>query len=269
MDLFGRVIQLQVGGKTVPSILTVYFDIPFDDTEDVNTANIKIYNLSDKTIRGIKNNSSISLFAGYETDIGLIFNGKVKSSETYWSGSDKITEINGIDDVGNYLNKKVVKTFAPGTSASTVLSYLIGEAKLGIGELNPVDNFVYRNGKTLKGTIPTLLKSIVKDTKSKMHINRKRIYIRDPKKGDATGFVIDKESGLIDSPEKIEIEDVGKDDGNKKTEIGWQVNTLLNHKVTVDTIFQLKTKSVNGQFRVRKGRHRCDGSAYYTESEVF
>lgn len=269
MDLFNRVVKVRVSGKTLGEPLTIYFDIPFDDSEEVNTGTIKIYNLSDPTISSIKNNIPITLSAGYQDEYGSIFQGVVKEPETTWSGVDKVTEIVCAEEHRNYLNKKVVKTFAPSTPSSTVLKYLIGEAGLGIGDLSPVTDFVYRSGKTLKGDVSTLIKSIVKDTKSKMHISRGKIYIRDPKVGDATGFVVNKESGLVDVPEKIESEEESKANGEKNTRSGWKIKMLLNHRITVDSIIVLQSKVVSGTFRVVKGRHYSEGDSFYTEAEVY
>lgn len=268
MDLFRRKISLSAG-KIFEPPLTIYFDIPFDDSEDVNEAVITIYNLSQNSIAGIKTDSPVSLVAGYENDFGLIFQGVAKNVETTWQGVDKITEISCNDDNREYLKAKVNETFAPGTTVSTVLKFLIGKAKLGIGDFSPVRNFTYRNGKTVKGDVSKHLKAVVKDTHSKMHIHRGRIYIRASGKGDPTGFVVNKDSGLIGNPEKIESEEETKDKGEKKKRSGWKIVTLLNHKVTVDSYIILQSKTVNGQFRVAKGRHFCDGNSFYTETEVY
>ncbi|MFD1206631.1 phage protein [Sporosarcina contaminans] len=269
MDLFIRKIRLEAGGKLLEPPLTIYFDSEFDDSEKINTTKIKVYNLSSKTIAGIKQNSPVLLSAGYGNDFGVIFEGVVKNPQTTWNGVDKITEIEGVDRHGLYLTKKVNKTFSPGTTSSTILRFLIQEAGLGIGDFSPVQDFVYRKGKTLKGNVSSLIKAVVKDTKSKMHINRGKIYIRDVKKGDNTGFVINKDTGLIDVPERIESEVTNKKTKKKSTRVGWKVKMLLNHKITVDSIIVLQSKVVTGTFRVVKGRHYCEGNSFYTEVEVY
>lgn len=269
MDLFGRTIELWVGEKLIPEILTVYFDVDFDDSEGVNPTKITVYNLSEQTISGIKVGSRLTLSAGYQSDIGVISESVIKASDTRWQGVDKITEINCIDGVGNYLSAKVSKTFAPGTAASVVLRYLIGEAGLGIGDLSPPVDFVYRNGKTVKGNVSDHLKSVVKDCKAKMHIHRDRIFIRDSTKGDNIGFVVNKDSGLIDEPEKIMEEITDKKTSKKTTRIGWKLKMLLNHRLTADSVIVLQSRKATGNFRVAKGKHTSNGSSFYTEVEVF
>lgn len=269
MDLFRRKIELNAGGKLLKQPLTIDFDVPFDDSEKINTAIIEVYNLSESTIAGIITNSVVSLYAGYEGDMGLVFQGLAKNVQTTWSGVDKITKIQCTEEHKNYLTQKVVKTFAPGTTSTTILKYLIGEADLGIGDFSPVVEFTYRSGKTLKGTVDKLIKSIVKDTKSKMHILRGKIYIRDRAKGDPTGFIVNKESGLIAHPEKIESEEGLDGSKEKVVRNGFKVVTLLNHRVTVDSYLVLQSKTANGQHRVSRGRHYSDGRSFYTESEVY
>lgn len=269
MKLFKRKIALEAGGKLLEPPLTIYFDSEFDDSEKINTTKVKVYNLSDSTISRITKNSTVLLTAGYQEDYGVIFEGIVTKPHTSWSGVDKITEIECADQHGNFLNKRVKKTFAPGTSSSVVLQFLIGQAGLGIGDFDLVQDFVYRRGKSLNGIAGTLIKQIVKDTKSKSHINRGRIYIRPSNKGDAIGFVVNKASGLVDIPEKIENEEEDPKTKIKKTQTGWKVKMLLNHKVTVDTVLVIQSKTANGTFRVRKGRHYSEGDSFYTEVEVY
>ncbi|MEK5070499.1 phage protein [Sporosarcina sp. FSL K6-1508] len=269
MDLFRRKIELNAGGKLLRPPLTIHFDVDFDDTEKIDTATIKVYNLSDSTISGIIANSVVTLSAGYEGDMGVIFKGVAKNVKTTWQGPDKITEIGCIDETGSYLTKKITKTFAPGTAASVVLKYLVGEAGLSMGDFSPPTDFIYRKGKTLKGNVSPLLKAVAKDTKSKMRIGSGKMFIRDPKKGDATGFVLNKESGLIDHPEPIETEEETKDKGEKKKRSGYKLKMLLNHRVKADSIFVVQSKAVNKQLRAVKGTHTCNGRSFYTICEVY
>lgn len=269
MDLFKRVIELDAGGNLLKQPLTIHFDIEFDDTEHIDKATIKVYNLSESTISKIIVNSVVTLSAGYEGDVGVIFKGVVKQAKTSWSGVDKVTEITCIDETGKYLSEKVSKTFAPGTKASTVLKYLVDKAGLQMVDFTPTKDFVYRKGKVVKGGVKAQLKLIVKDTHSKMRINAGKMYIRAPKKGDHTGFVLNKETGLIDHPEKIETEEDTKDTGVKKKRSGYKLKMLLNHRVKADSIFVVDSKVLAGQVRSAKGKHTCDGNSFYTEVEAY
>lgn len=269
MDLYMRELRLRVGNRTIEAPLTIEFDIPFDDGEEINTAEIKVYNLSDRSISAIKKGQRVTLEAGYRGDIGVVFEGKVSNLETSWSGVDKITTLECTEEEGNYLKAEVSRTFGPGTTASTVLRYLVGQAGLGIGDMDLPRDHTYRKGKTVKGKVSELIKEVVKDTHAKMHIKRGKVYIRDVNKGDPVGYVIDKGHGLIDVPEKIEEEVETKDTDKKVTRVGWRVKMLLNHRIGVDSLIEVRSKSVTGRFRVARGDHACGGSTYYTTVEVF
>ena len=56
-------------------------------------------------------------------------------------------------------------------------------------------------------------------------------------------------------PEKIEID--GK--------TGWKIQCLLNHRLAVDSLLQVQSRSFNGNVKVIKGKH---DSNFITEVEV-
>ena len=269
MNLYMRKISLIAGRKTIEPPLTIYFDVPFDDSAEVNDVEITVYNLKDSTVNSIKKGDRFVLTAGYQDDAGTIFQGILQRKETTWEGVDKITKFYCIDDEGQYMTKKIKKTFERGTTASTILKYLIGESGLSIGEMKLPKDFIYRSGKTINAKISTIMLEIAKDCHAKIHVNRNKIFIRDKNKGDESGIVVSKETGLIDEPEEIsdEIDDVQKKE--KKQRKGYKVRMLINNRITVDTIFTLKSKKVNGRFRVEKGRHTHNGQPFYTEVEVY
>lgn len=271
MNLFMREVRATIGSRTIEEPLTIYFDIPFDDGDKVNDISIKIFNLSDNTINGFKNGQRVILTAGYKGDAGTIFDGKLKKVSTEWESVDKITTFLCIDDKGNFLSTKVKKTYAANTNAKTILNDLIGKSGLSIGELSLPTNFVYRSGKTINGKLGTAVIAIAKDCKAKVHINRNKIYIRDKNKGNTIAFEVSKETGLIDNPTVIEDEtnDVQKKKKIKRT--GYSLNMLLNHRITVDSLIQLNSKTVKGLFRVEKGKHSGSNrdDEFYTYVEVY
>jgi hypothetical protein len=269
MNLFMRKIQLVVGGNLIEEPLTIYFEIPFDDSSTVNSVTIKVYNLSDTTINGFKNDQKVILTAGYQNDTGTIFEGILKDSKTRWSNQDKVTTLNCIDEKGNFLTKPIKKTYAENVKAMDILTDLVAQSGLSIGDLELPVNFTYRSGKTFYSNLGDAIIAVAKDCKAKVHINKNKIFIRDKNTGDTLGFEINKETGLIDTPSVIEseIDDVQRKKRIKRT--GYKVKTLLNHRITVDSIIKLSSEKINGVFRVEKGKHLCTGNSYYSELEVY
>ena len=269
MNLYMRKISLIAGDKTIEQPLTIHFEVPFDDSTEVNDVEITVYNLKDSTVNSMKKGDRFILTAGYIDDSGTIFQGILKRKETTWEGVDKITKFYCIDDEGKYMTDKIKKTFERGTTASTILKFLIGKSGLSIGEMDLPKDFVYRSGKTINAKISTVMIEIAKDCKAKVHINRNKIFIRDKNKGDTSGIVVSKETGLVDEPEEISDETNDVQKKGKTQRKGYKVRMLINHRITVDTIFTLKSKKVNGRFRVEKGKHTHSGQPFYTEIEVY
>ena len=145
------------------------------------------------------------------------------------------------------------KTYQAGTKASYIMADLASILDLEVGEINPKNDIEYKLGKSISGRVEWALKRLVKDTESKMYINKGRIFIRDKNKGTETGFLLNSDTGLISSPEKIEEED---EKGNKI--IKYKVQSLLNHKISVDSLIQIESKTINGNYRVESGVHTGD-----------
>lgn len=273
-NLYMRKTTFLVGEREITDPLTIKFNVPFGDSDNVDSINIQVYNLKDETINAIAINKEAILSAGYVDDNGVIFSGTLKKKETKWEGLDKITTFKCIDCTLDYTQGVIKRTYGRNTPASLIIRELALDAGLAIGDIDlPVD-FIYRSGKVLNGKIKMLLSEIAKDCEAKLHINKRRMYIRDRSKGDKLGLNISKDTGLIDEPEEIEEE--VKDDkksntsSSKKKIKGYKLKMLLNHKITTDVIINLTSRKVNGVFRVSKGEHKGDTSekGYYTECEV-
>lgn len=243
--------------------LTIYFDVPFDDGEDANIAEINIYNLSNESVNEITKDSSIILNAGYDGDIGAILLGVAKYVKTEWQGMDKITTIQCLDGSDDWIGMTIQRTYKEGITAEQVLNDIVSSTGLQIGAFNLPVNYVYSGGKTIKSTLKQAIVDIAKDCEAKAHVNKGKIFIRPKDEGDNIGFVLDADHGLISSPSPIEKENDGV------TRKGFKVKCLLNHRISTDSLLEISSKTANGIYRVENGRHYANGHDYYTEMEVF
>lgn len=264
--LYMRKVEFRCG-STMTEPLTIHFTIPFDDTENVNDAEIKVYNLKDSTINSIKLNEPAILNAGYRDDSGVIFSGILKNKKTEWQDLDKITTFTCVDSPVDYLNSDFKKSYTRNTLASTIINDVASFAGLKIGEIDLPRDFIYRTGKTVYGKPKTILTELAKDCNAKLFINKGRLYIRDKNKGTEGAIVVSKETGLIGTPERLSDETTAN--GKKQTRNGYKVVTLLNHRITVDSIISLQSEKLTGFFRVEKGQHVCNDNDFYTEMEVY
>lgn len=265
MKLWNRKVDISVGGVTVPRELTVNFSVNFSEDPNVDNGEVSIYNLSKSKVNQISKDSTISISAGYDGDYGNIFFGQVLDVGTTWDGVDKVTKIMLGDVTTDYRRLEYSKSFAPGTTNDEILLQLISRAGLGIGEFDTVKNPVYPNGLLLQGNIQNLIKRCVSVSESRFYINKTRVYIKPYNEGRVTGFLLDKDSGLIDSPEATEKEIDGE------VYKGFNVRCLLNHQINVDNIVEIKSKTANGMFRVSSGTHEGGNNEneFYTTMEVY
>lgn len=263
MEQWMRIINVKAGGKEFKGDeLTIEFDVPFNsEVEEVDISTITIFNLTDSTINQIKKEASVILNAGYQTDYGHILSGKIDKVNTEWQGNDKKTIITVADGKVEMKKTPIEKTYAAGTTAKNIMQDIAGYTGLEIGEINPAKDITYQLGKTIKGTAENALKQLVKDTKSKMFISKQKLYIRAKEDGTPSSFRLSSDTGLISTPTKNEEED---EKGNVK--ISYEVKCLLNYQIGPDAIIQIKSRAINGSFRVTKGKH--NGGSFHTEITV-
>lgn len=275
-----REITLEAGGKLFESIgdnaLDIEFDIPFTDKNEPDVCTATIYNLSDGSIAAIKKQGTAVISAGYREmhNIAVIFEGEIESMKTEWKGLDKVTTISLSDGAKAWRKKEFYKTYQNDTKAKTIMKDLIDELGYSIEELNPKNNINYPLGKTIKGLASENLIKLAEDTESKMFVNKNRITIREEKKGKPTVILLNADSGLLDTPtmnkdmtgDKINTPDREKAKKKNEEEIPtWTVKCLLNPQLETDMIIQIESRSINGAFRIKSGKHSAD---FTTELEV-
>lgn len=264
MKLWSRQIDLMAGSKGFDGDnFRIEFNVPFSTSEDPDVSEINIYNLSKDSLAAIESKAYVILNVGYKGDIGNILSGKIEELSSKWDRVDKITTIKVSDGGFEWRGTRIQKTYAPGSTAKYLMQDLSGLLGLEVVEISPKNDITYQLGRTISGDVEKALKGLVKDTNSKMFIDKGKLYIRDKDKGTQTGFLLNSDSGLIGSPEKIEEEDK---QGIKV--IKYKVKSLLNHRISTDSIIQVQSRSVNGNYRVESGSHSCNDTQFITDMIV-
>lgn len=263
--VFGSVAIVKCNGVTINSNeLDLEFSIPFDDDMEANEAEIIVYNLSKNTISKLKRKKSISVEAGYDKDTGVVFNGFIDRVTTKRDGAEKITTIKCFDDVTNKSVESL--SFAAGTKASYILKTLLNKTGLPIAVFKVRRDWTYKDEETVDGDLMQNIKKYSEVCGISTYVNKGKIYSRYIKNGDNINFTVDVEHGMIGSPEQFEEEQTAED--YKETVTGYNVQMLLQHRMTTAAIVKIKSLDVNGTFRVRKGKHTFNESEAITEIEV-
>lgn len=272
--LYGRKYEVVVETTSFSGEkLTITFDVPFDDGPSANIATIQLYNLTEDRINSIKTKQRIYINAGYKESVGVVFTGLIKSIKTEWSGVDKITVIDAIDSGDQWLEKKLKAAYRENTTAQTILSDLLPKTGLKIAPYTLATNTIYRKGKSFDGKLIDAIIEVVQNSGNVMTVNKNTLYVKKRNEGIGTVVYIDSDRGLVGVPTRIEKEVITNYDieGNeiKSTVYGWKVISLLNYKVTSNTLLEVRSTTANGIFRVESGKHLCNDSQYYTEMEVY
>lgn len=265
--LWGWKILIQSGSVKIDgSKLDVEFTVPFDDDLEANEAEIIVYNLAANTIKALKKNQAITITAGYKSDTGVIFKGKISNVSTKFDGVDKKATINALDSQGQ--KEKTIEsiTYKAGVKASYILKDLIKRLKLPIKVFKMRRDHTYKDAVTVSGGIMQAIQQYSDVCGVSTYICKGQVYSRYLKDGDNIKFTVSTDTGLIGSPEAFE-EEINVDD---TTEIinGYKFTMLLQHRITTASIISLKSRDVSGSFRVRGGTHKFDGSTFTTECEV-
>lgn len=240
------------------------FTIPFDDDTEPNVAEIVIYNLSDNTINNLKKGAEISVESGYKEDTGIIFKGYIKSVSTAWEDVDKITTVtctacNKDDTVINI-------SYSANTKASYILKDLISKLGMPIAVFNVRRDWTYTDGVTVDGNLREEIKKYAEVCGISVYENNGSIYARFIKDGDNISFTVNEDTGLIGSPEYY-TEEINAEDYVDEID-GYKIEMLLQHRITTAAIIDLSSRSVRGNFRVRKGEHRFSNGQATTYFEA-
>ena len=171
-----------------PSNLYFTFDVPFVDSEELNTAKITAHNLSKATRSEIKRGMVVIVNAGYAGDLGCIFVGKVSRCVSKQQGTEWMTTITAATALDEWLTSEVNKTYAAGSKASAILKDLLNIFGVEIGTFELVVDKEYPRGKVCKGKVKDIVREIATlDCKSRFLIRNGTIIINDPTKGQTLG----------------------------------------------------------------------------------
>lgn len=263
--VYGAVAVVICGGVTIESrYLDLEFTVPFGDGTEADEAEITIYNLTDDTINKFKKGVECSIEAGFRGDTGVIFRGIVSRVSTTFDNADKITRIVCVDDMAE--RTITSRTYDTSKDSQYILKDLLGETGLPIAVFSPRTTTKYDTTQTVDGYLMDNIQKYAEDCGISVYINKGQIYARYIKDGDNISFTVSENTGMIGSPTAFEEEQQAED--FTETVNGYNIQMLLQHRITTASIVNLSSMIASGQYRVRSGRHIFNESEAITEIEV-
>lgn len=264
--VFGSVAMIRSGDVTLSSeTLDVEFTVPFDDDMEPNEAAIVVYNLSDNTIKQLKKGTALSIEAGYKGDTGVLFSGYISKIETKYDAADKVTTIYAMDDIKDHSIESL--SFAKGAKASHILKTLISKTGIPVAVFNPRRDHTYKDGQTVDGDLMENIRQYAEVCGISVYVSKGKIYARFIKEGDNLNFSVSSDTGMIGSPSPFEEEITAED--YKDTVNGYEVEMLLQHRMSAGAIVTLKSKTASGTYRVCSGEHRFSPDEAVTVAKMY
>ncbi len=260
--LYDQKVTLITGNVTITNDdLDLEFSVPFDDDTEANEAEITIYNLTDATIGEIKKGAAISIKAGYNKDVGVIFSGYISKKKTVWESNDKVTTIWAIDNNGKRETELTNVTFGKNTKASTILRNLVGRVGLPIAAFETKRDHTYKDKVTIDGGLMQNIKKYAEICGVVAYVCKSKIYVCPLTYGAHDVFYLTADTGLL-SASPFEETRTAEDYTDNIT--GQDIEMLLQHKVQTGSVINLNSKNAKGDFRVCEGSHTYDGNEFKT-----
>lgn len=249
--------------------LAIEFDIEHNLTKHPNQCTIKIMNLTEETRIAISRTGlplKMTLEAGYEGGLAMIFSGDVTYILSARHGADWVTELQGGDGDHVSASARVNKTYAPGTTVGKVLSDLFGSIDQHVPDViknNEVFGKKFNNGLALSGKIKDQIPKILKPfgyTWCTQDGNP--IVLRDE---DTVGesLEISEATGMIDAPE------FGKPERKTHTPTV-TIHSLLFPRVRAGFPIKVHSLGIDEQMKVIKVKHigQTHGTSWFTQIEA-
>lgn len=242
-------------GKKIED-LRINFSCEKNSESAPNKCEIGIYNLSDSTRSLLEaKNTRVKLSIGYlglkpngiggsgvnsTSTVELVFIGNVKKITQDIQTPDIITKLELADGGNAYRNARLDKGYPPSTDLKLIIDDLITSTGLSKGSISGLPSGKkYANGYTVSGLSRDNLDTITKSNELEWSIQNEAIQI--VKRGEATNdtlIVLTPDTGLIGSP--------------NKTDKGVEFISLLQPTLKPGRKVQLKSRFLEGTFKIRK-----------------
>lgn len=210
-------------------------------SDDGNTGNITIYNLSQQSIKKhLKENGRVILEAGYEDEpYGMIFDGDLIDYRYYrQDGITNVLETISRDGDLFLNNSYISKSFNSGMQALSLIGSFVGEGdpNMQLGDISPeISNDPLIRGKVLHGQPGDILRNLAKTQDGRFYICDRKICLvkaNDPPNGQI--YSLTPSSGLISA---------------KQTKEGIEAECLLNPVLNLNKFVHIKSDTLDNEIR--------------------
>lgn len=215
MTAFQRAYRLTIGTIEIDALqgvglssLHMAFAVERDTKRNPNGCEIAVWNLSPSSRAALAKlaNVPVRLEAGYVGDVGVIFQGDLRSARSRREGTDAVTRVSGGDGEVKIRTARINRTFAAGTPIGTVIGDLGKALGVGEGNLRQFTGATLANGSkrlsralTVRGSVFDELECVTRSCGLQWSIQDSALQLRQAGApvGDRQGPLLRADSGLI------------------------------------------------------------------------
>lgn len=212
--------------------LRVKFEITKSVLSFPNLCKLEIFNPNQDTISSLQSRSTnISINAGYEGDIRLLFRGNIRNIFQSKTNTDRIITVYAGDGQRDWQNATFNKTFTENVTISAAIEEVLKSFQdVTIGVIDGIPNIADKlRGQTLSGSSKDILDNFADEYGFNWSVQDGEVVIvpvESPLQGDEV-VLVSSATGMIGSP--------------IITEIGADVVSLLNHRMLPNRAFRIES----------------------------
>lgn len=269
---FKRAAVLHAGTRRITG-LRVAFKVGKTDRPEPNQAEVSIYNLSPEARAEFQRRPlAFIVEAGYDGRTSVLFSGEAQAVDHVVSGPDVVTRIRAGDGERQFRQATFSASFRPGTSMQDVILEVVKGMGLDVSQLRErLSRHDWRgaydqllNGWAGQGRTAPELDKLLSSAGLTWSIQDGALQVlgeQEPSSEDA--ILLSSSTGLLGSPE------YGSPD-KKGGPVPLKVRSLLQPGIKPGRQLAVKSKAIDGRFRVTKVLHTGDthGQDWQSEAEA-
>lgn len=246
-----RILKVRVGpaggeGREWTAPLYIEADIERTIGRHPNKATIKLYNLSDESVRWCEQSGQVCQVLAGEELASQAFYGDITARNviTTWAGPTRVTTIRAADGRRVFRDQQFSASYPPATSRDQVLNDLIQAATVPLGFRAELDLVLYANGWAWAGRWRDAMTEILKpDAAWDIQDGALRIMrVGELEPGNA--LVINASTGMIGSPQR--------------TNKGINLETKLVPALRPGVPIRVESREITGEYLVTKLNHKAN-----------
>lgn len=239
--------------------IEIHFTVPFSTDTEKQITEITLYNINPGHFNSIKQGDKVELYAGYNGDVGLLMKGTVfRTTNPVLDDVDTAYTLRVLEGTDYTKLPKINVTYAKGTMASTIIKDVARRANISLNYMNINHDKAYNDGYTADGHPLEVLETVAEETKTSLFYLRGQLTFAFIFNGRNTEvFNLNTGTGLIGSPTSASRDDDWQDydDNDGLGNWSFEVESILNYRLTTFTRVELKSKYLNHGMYVINGEH--------------